>query len=197
MKVASKYKVNFLHFFPVCPGWLNRFHIPTERSSAVLPPVETKIFTLLSCKPLWVTREKLLDTLCGEMMTLCWLTFIKMSLCQPELLSCPSQVSLYRKPMPPLSQVVLSVIQQSTLLPRHFLPSCLLSQIMKTYLRGGFARSSFFEKHVLTQWSVRGIPDWVDKCAWWIQRGRFCRSCGFFIMRGTMMTLCVWREKGK
>lgn len=101
-KVTSKYKVNFLHFFPFCPRYLNRFHIPTEGSSAVLLPVDTQIFTLLSCKPLGI-----MDAFCGEMMTLCWLTFVKISLYQPELvLFCPSQVCLYRKPMPHVPQVV-------------------------------------------------------------------------------------------
>lgn len=91
-------------------------------------------------------QRKIMDTLSGEIMTLCWLNFVKMSLYQPELvLFCSSQVSLYRKPMSHLSQVVPNVIQQSTLLPIHSPPSCMLSQIMQACLRRGSLEAAFLK----------------------------------------------------
>lgn len=73
----------------------------------------------------------------------------------------------------------------------------MLSQIMQMCLRVEVARSSFFEKHVLMQWSVKTVPDWVDKhvCTLIQQRVRFCGNCAFLMVRGTMMTLCRERKK--
>lgn len=183
MKVASKYKVNFLHFFPVSPRLLIKFYTPIERSSAVLLPVDTLIFTLSSCKSLGVSWEKSWISCVGRWWPSAGWLLLRC------LLSASAGVVL---PFPSVSaqethtmSVSSGVTQQSTLLPIHFLPSCLHAKPNHANVfRGGLCCSSFFENHVLTQWSVRGVSEWVDKLVWWVQiqqRARFYGSCGFLM----------------
>lgn len=139
-----------------------------------------------------------MDTMC-EMMALCCLAFAEMPSVQPVLvLFCPSQVFLCRKLMTYLSQVASGVIQHSTLLPIHFLPTCMLSQNYTTMFKA-FARSSFFANHVLTWWFDEelwaGLLSRSGGYTLTQQAWRGSGSCGCLVARGITMTLCRERRE--
>lgn len=70
------------------------FVSPLRVLCSASPSTDTDCYSLI-LQTLVSQQRKIMDTMCGGMMTLCWLTFVKMSLLQPELVFCLSQVSLY------------------------------------------------------------------------------------------------------